>query len=150
MNIFNYTGYLEKIFTEEEMAKFYEGKIFPKDLNLLENQYLYVEDSHGKIVDKYRVENNKFIPLKYIPTKNTYIDSISPRNEEQKLAFDMLQNPNITVNLLTGRFGSGKTLVMLANAFSEIEKGRARKIVWVRNNIEVKNTKALGALPGLF
>lgn len=148
MSTFDYNGYLEKIFTEEEMANFYENKIFPKDLNMLENQYLYIENSQGEIVDKYRVEKNNFIPLKYKPTKNNYTDAIFPRNPEQELAFDMLQNPNITVNLLTGRFGSGKTLIMLSNALSEIEKNHFQKIVWVRNNIEVKNTKSLGALPG--
>jgi len=60
----------------------------------------------------------------------------------------MLQDPNTTIKILTGCFGSGKTMLMVVHALDLIEKGEFDKIVWVRNNIEVRDTTPLGALPG--
>jgi PhoH-like ATPase len=39
-------------------------------------------------------------------------------------------------------------LCLCAAAVEQINKGKYDKIVWVRNNIEVKDTTPLGALPG--
>lgn len=37
---------------------------------------------------------------------------------------------------------------MTSAAVDQLEKGKYDKIVWVRNNIEVKNSKPIGHLPG--
>ena len=84
----------------------------------------------------------------YKPIKNDLLGKVAPRNIEQRLAFDMLQNEQSTVKVLTGCFGSGKTFLMVAHAMSQILDGKFEKLVWVRNNIEVKDTVSLGALPG--
>lgn len=64
------------------------------------------------------------------------------------MAFDMLQDEKSTIKILTGRFGSGKTMLMVVNALDLIQKGKFDKLVWVRNNVEVKDSVPLGALPG--
>lgn len=64
------------------------------------------------------------------------------------MAFDMLQDPQSTIKILTGRFGSGKTYLMVVNALQLIDDNKFEKIVYVRNNIQVKDTKDIGALPG--
>ena len=73
---------------------------------------------------------------------------IKPRNIEQELAFHMLKDETSRIKVLTGRYGSGKSMSMIAEAVSLLEKGKVEKIVYVRNNINVKNTVELGALPG--
>ena len=60
----------------------------------------------------------------------------------------MLQDERSTIKVLTGRFGAGKDLIMISHALSFLEKEKYDKIIWVRNNIEVKDTAPLGALPG--
>lgn len=40
-------------------------------------------------------------------------------------------------------------MLMILHALEAIKKGEVSKIVWVRNNIEVKDSVPLGALPGL-
>ena len=35
-----YTGRLEEILSQEKMAEIYEGKLKPRDLNMMQNQYL--------------------------------------------------------------------------------------------------------------
>lgn len=79
---------------------------------------------------------------------NRFTGDVKPLNDQQKLAFDMLQNDDITVKMLAGTFGSGKTMLMVSSAIDMIEKHKVEKLIWIRNNIEVKNTKELGALPG--
>ena len=44
--------------------------------------------------------------------------------------------------------GSGKTFLMVANALQLLYENKFDRIVWVRNNVNVKDTKDLGALPG--
>ena len=60
----------------------------------------------------------------------------------------MLYNQDITVKFLAGKFGTGKDYLMSSAAIDLVEKGKYNKIVWVRNNIEVKNSKPIGHLPG--
>ena len=73
---------------------------------------------------------------------------ITPRNEEQVCAFDLMKDPSKTVKLLTGTWGTGKTLILVTAALEALKAGRFEKIVWIRNNVDVKDTKDLGALPG--
>ena len=75
---------------------------------------------------------------------------IKPRNDEQKMLFNLLQNYDIKVKTVLGKFGSGKTYIMLAHAIDMVQRGKFDKIVFVRNNIQVKDTKDIGSLPGLI
>jgi len=82
---------------------------------------------------------------KYSKGKNVVI---TPRNEEQVCAFDLMKDPTKTVKLLTGTWGTGKTLILVSAALEALKAGRFKRIVWIRNNVDVKDTKDLGALPG--
>jgi len=94
-------------------------------------------------------DGNEYRPLKYKDIKNVYTgETIRPRNLEQKLAFDMLQNPNIKVKLLTSAWGSGKTMLALNYALDQVARGTYAKLVFIRNNIIVADTKDIGYLPG--
>lgn len=73
-----------------------------------------------------------------------------PKNAEQELAVDLLMDDSITVKLLTGQFGSGKTLLSVAAACQMLQAQRYERIVWVRNNVEVRDTNSIGALPGTY
>lgn len=60
----------------------------------------------------------------------------------------MLKDKTSKVKLITGRFGSGKTLAMTNAALELVEKGKFERIVWVRNNVSVKDAPEIGFLPG--
>ena len=64
------------------------------------------------------------------------------------MAMHLLQNSNIKVKLLTSAWGSGKTLLALSYALEQIHKGNFNKLIFVRNNIIVADTKDIGYLPG--
>ncbi len=142
----NYTGYQILHLTDQELSDFYSGN--PLKVDLFNNEYLLLEDERGNIVDKYCYQNGKFKTLKHQVIQSSFGGKLVARNIQQELAIDMLKNDAITVKLITGTWGSGKTLLLVSNALEAIEKHKFEKIVWIRNNVQVKDTDALGALPG--
>ena len=141
-----YRGYEVIRSDDERLAEFYEAKA--NIFNLLENQYLLVEDLHGKLADSYVWQNGTFRKVGYTKIGNDFTGIVKPRNAQQEALFDMLVDKQSTVKLVTGGFGCGKTMSLVVAALDAISKGRFEKIIWVRNNIEVKDTTPLGSLPG--
>ncbi len=128
------------------MAKFYETKECP--VELFENEYLLIKDQNGEYVDeKYRWNGKRLIKLNYKTVQNTYADRIKPKNFKQECAFDLLQNHKVPVKLITGSIGTGKTYLSLLHAVDYLEKEIYNKIIYIRNNIQVKNTNEIGHLP---
>ena len=60
----------------------------------------------------------------------------------------MLKNPDVTIKLITGTWGTGKTMALVVAALEAVQAGDFERIIWVRNNVQVKDTDQLGALPG--
>lgn len=135
---------------EEALAMAYSKDAEQKNLfDTPTNGYILIPnaDADGNTVG-LRWDGSRYVPIKYKKISNRFTGDIRPRNDQQRLAFDMLQNDDITVKMLAGTFGSGKTMLMVSSAIDMIEKHKFDKLIWIRNNIEVKNTKELGALPG--
>lgn len=131
--------------TEEEMSMLYSNPT----ANVLDakiNEYCKIYEG-GTPKDVLRWDGEEYKKLKYKPITSVLGNKWSPLNIEQKLLFDLLQNDNIPVKLALGTFGSGKTALMLAHILDGIQKGKYDKLVFIRNNVEVKDTVPLGALP---
>lgn len=135
---------------EDALATFYQNPeaAGANVANTPLNGYLVIKDGAGATIDMMRWDGERYVPLKYKKISNRFSGDVKPLNDQQRLAFDMLQNDSITVKLLTGSFGSGKTMLMVSTAIDMIEKQKFEKLIWIRNNVEVKNTKPLGYLPG--
>lgn len=143
-----YEGCTEHYFADEaEMAAFYEN-IKENSLNLLTNEYCLLYSPEGVLVDKIKWNDSENVAVSFKTVNNDWFSKIKPRNIEQELAFDMLQDKNTTVKLLTGRFGSGKTFLTICHAIQALRQNKFEKIVYIRNNIEVRNTQSIGYLPG--
>lgn len=149
----DYTGWSEVALAdggEETLAMAYSKDTEQKNLfDIPTNGYILIPnaDADGNTVG-LRWDGSRWNPLRYKNLNTAYSGKIKPLNDQQKLAFDMLQDQDITIKLLLGVYGSGKDFLMVNHAVDMIEKGKYDKIVWVRNNIEVKDTKELGFLPG--
>jgi PhoH-like ATPase len=74
-----------------------------------------------------------------------FIYGIKPRNAEQTFAVDALTNPNIPLVTLTGKAGTGKTLLALASALHV--KKNYRQLYIARPIVPLSN-KDIGFLPG--
>ena len=115
---------------------------------------LDVDDSNPLLANEYLVMKNGsksalgvFLPqarlIRRIDTQVCY--GIRPRNAEQCFALDALTNHDIPLVTITGKAGTGKTLLALASA---LEKRRQyRQIFIARPSVPLSN-KDIGFLPG--
>ena len=143
----DYTGYKKVILTDDELARIYqEGKCDKVDL--VENEYLAVVNKDDEVIDKFKMKNGKIEKIPYCAVGAKSLEIMKPRNLEQYFAFDLLKDDSVPVKLLVGKHGSGKTSAIVHAAIELMEKGKFSNIAWVRNNIEVRDTTPVGALPG--
>lgn len=140
-----YTGYKELSLGDYGIEAFYKGD-FPVELD--ENQYLILEDVTGKPIDYYRQKDEELIRLNYPLLKSEYTGEMKPRNPQQYCAMDLLKQKDIPLKLITGNFGSGKSMMCIVAALEAVQNEEFERIIFVRNNVQVKDTDQLGALPG--
>lgn len=144
-----YLGFKDLCLTDEQLAMCYSKDECPS-FGCVMNEYLIVRNADDEIVDQFRRTENKFERVTSKTINTRYSGKVKPRNIHQQLAIDMLYNPDITVKMLAGKYGTGKDMLMSAVATDLLEKGKYEKIVYVRNNIEVKDSKPIGHLPGTY
>ena len=147
-----YTGFKEIVLPNDEaVCRFYEdinNEDFPQQVGCMTNEYLIATDKDRKPIDQFRFDGNKFVHIPFKTINSTLCGKVKPRNIQQQIALDMLYNNDITVKVLSGKFGTGKDYLMCSAAIDMLEKDKIDKIVYVRNNIEVKDSKPIGHLPG--
>lgn len=146
-NIEEYKGYKDVTLSDDEMSNFYcnmNSNIFGN----IKNEYLIIRKSDGEIVDYRKWNGCEYVALSYKQVNSRFLGKIKPINPQQILAFDMLQNRNQTIKVISGKFGSGKDYIMIANALRLIEDGKYDKLVYIRNAVGVKDANEIGYLPG--
>ena len=133
--------------SEQEFAMLYTD---PK-MNILGakvNEYCVLyQDTEVRDVLKWNGEEYK--KLKYNNFRNTYLGkNIKPLNLQQKMAFDLLQNQDITVKVITGVPGGGKDYIQILHALDMVNRGLFDRIIYVRNLIPFKDAPEIGFLAG--
>lgn len=145
----DYLGFRETVLDEEGV-----NDIFKENpINMaccLENEYLVTNDMSNNILGVFKNKSNVLVSVPYRPINTRFLGEIKPRNLQQQMAIDLLYDPDTTVKIITGKFGTGKDFLMCAAAINLLESGSFKKIVYVRNNIEVKDSKPVGFLPGSY
>ena len=117
-------------------------------LNAETNEYIELHDEEGNTCDLIKWNGTEYGSLNYKNINSEYFGKIQPRNTQQKMYFDLLQNRDIPIKLCRGNYGTGKTYLAVAHAMHLIQFHKFDKLIFIRNNIEVAGSKALGALPG--
>lgn len=140
-----YLGYQNLNITDEELAGLYDNSF--KCNFLLENEYI-IAKKNEEVVDYFVKRDGKLERVGFPSLGNGFTGAMKPRNPEQYCAMDLLKNKDIPIKLITGSFGSGKTMMCIIAALDAVQRGEFDRIVFVRNNVQVKDTDALGALPG--
>lgn len=100
-----------------------------------------------EIVDKFRYDGYKLQKIKFKKIESAFLGTIKPLNIKQELMFDMLQNKETTVRSAFGGMGVGKDFLMISHAMELIHQQKIDKLIWVRNNVEVKDSNPIGYLP---
>lgn len=143
-----YTGYSDVEWSSDKIDAIYGGGLLlDEDLQraYYPNQFLHIKstDRAGHEV-LARFDGQRVVPLKYA---NETAWGLTPINREQKMAFELLMNPDIHFATVTGGAGSGKTILATAAALQNvIETDRYRKIVFVRPVVAAGED--IGYLPG--
>lgn len=135
-------------------------------LGLMENEYAvfwdktnpdYDEDNKligYKLIDTFKWANTKdghmYIKPKFKKINNNTLGKVTPINVKQELLFDLLQDNSRTVKACFGGFGVGKDFCMISHAVDMVEstKSNINKILWVRNNVDLRDSEPIGFLPG--
>lgn len=152
---------LDRIETEIYKASNNKDYVVPKDTPFEENEYIVFLDKAQKThnskgehvgykdVGVFKYDSKKGFSRIGTPTIKGYQENIKPRNVRQRCAVDMLKDPDTKVKALFGTFGAGKDYLMLGQALSLVmdETSPIDKLIWVRNNIEVKDSNPIGFLP---
>lgn len=143
-----HTGYKEIVFSDEQMAKFYQGE-FDEDLGLIENEYLVILDANKEIKDVRKYKGGNYVHLKKVNMKSLIFgDKFKPKDIYQQMAFDSLVSDKFTA--ITGRAGSGKSLISLLYAMYAIDKGEYDKLIVMFNPVKLKNAEDMGFYAGDF
>lgn len=132
-------GLLQKLYQSpfEVSAKEVFKKIKTEKVS---NKYYILRNQNRSVLARYDNEESVFRKVDKQP-----IYGILPRNAEQTFAVDALINPNIPLVSLTGKAGTGKTLLALAGSLA-VRKSY-RQIYIARPIIPLSN-KDIGYLPG--
>lgn len=134
-----YTGIVERELTEDKLNKFMEHNSTGWSHEKLKyNQYI----DFGRALGVYR--DGTVFRVSWSNARK--VKGIKELNRRQVLAYDLLNNPKITVACIWGRAGTGKTALAIKSALELTQRGKYETIVLSRPNIQ--RGKELGILPG--
>ncbi|MGA2407823.1 MAG: PhoH family protein [Bacteroidales bacterium] len=131
---------------QESISKLYEipegvpSEEFNLEPNLVGHQFFIMKNNGSSALAHYNPVNKT---LSRVIKQTTY--GIDPRNAEQTFAIEALSNPDIQLVSLTGKAGTGKTLLALAAALQQHK--RYKQIFLARPIVPLAN-RDLGFLPG--
>ncbi|MCB5269827.1 MAG: PhoH family protein [Candidatus Cloacimonadaceae bacterium] len=134
------TGLFEELASKEYINSSFEG-LYP-------NQFVRVTstDNNQPVLNlRYRVEDNKLYKLKHYHGQDVF--GITARNFEQEMALDLLLDDDIQLVSLSGKAGTGKTLLAIAAGLSKVVDSERYKRLVVSRPISPLG-KDLGYLPG--
>ncbi|WP_319408097.1 PhoH family protein [uncultured Desulfosarcina sp.] len=107
---------------------------------LLANEYLVMKNGSKSALGVFLPYTRS---IRRIDTQVSY--GIRPRNAEQCFAMDALTNPEVPLVTITGKAGTGKTLLALAAA---LEKRRYYRQIFISRPSVPLSNKDIGFLPG--
>jgi len=131
---------------QESISKLYEVpegvsiSEFNIESNLSGHQFFIMKNNGSSALAHYNPVNKM---VNRVIKQTTY--GIDPRNAEQTFAIEALSNPDIQLVSLTGKAGTGKTLLALAAALQQHK--RYKQIFLARPIVPLAN-RDLGFLPG--
>lgn len=140
-----YSGFTETCMDEAEMAQFYENPS-ANTYGLLTNEYLIIKDLSGSVVDINRWDGEKFVALTKRSLESFYFQKLKPKDAYQQCAIDALMNS--TICAISGKAGSGKSLLSLMAAMHLIEKGKYDRLVILFNPTKTRGASDMGFYGG--
>ena len=139
------SGWLQANLSEEECLSLDDEAIASM---LKTGQYLLVDEKNtGDLFAIYSKDNENKIRC-VVPRHiySSHFGRIEALDEFQMCAIDSLYKDNLTV--ITGKAGSGKTLLSLSYALQEVLSGKRSKLIIFANPVKTRGSEQLGYYPG--
>ena len=143
----NYKGFIDVPSSDSLVNQLHEeGHIDIPELvfPIYQNMYVELTGSEGH-TGLARVKGDQLVKFSF-PKKSKQI-GIKPKNREQVYALDALLDPSISLVVLSGGPGVGKTILAIAGALNGYEKKIYKKIILSKPMTQITKNK-MGALPG--
>lgn len=93
-----------------------------------------------------RVDQSRSCLVPIVEISREGVFGIRPRNTQQTFLFDALFRTDVHLVMITGKAGTGKTLITMAAALEEVNRGIFDQIVVARPTVSMG--KEIGFLPG--
>ncbi|MDR3252712.1 MAG: PhoH family protein [Tannerella sp.] len=132
---------IDSIYAKTDGIPISEFRAACPQIELYPNACFIVESERNSALVRY----NPFTESVRRVDKGTPNYGIQARNTEQKFAFEVLNDPDIKLIGITGKAGTGKTLIALASALKQAKQ--YKQILLARPIVALAN-KDLGFLPG--
>lgn len=144
-----YSGYKEVKFESDSQLDSFYSRLDENVYGLNVNEYLVIYDKSGEVFETRMWDGETHREVKLKKLKSFTLaggNAIAPKDEQQKMAIDSILNNTMTV--ISGKAGSGKSLISLAAAFYLIDSGKYDKLVVFANGTEARGAAKIGFLPG--
>ncbi|MEW6623816.1 MAG: PhoH family protein [Bacillota bacterium] len=116
-------------------------------MEIYPHEFLIIKDMYGSSKSALAYYNPEKHVLEHLYLADKDVWGIHARNTQQKMAYQLLLNDNIPLVTLTGRAGTGKTLLALAVGLYKTEElGLFKKLLVARPIIPMG--REIGFLPG--
>ncbi len=142
-----YTGHrIKENLSDDIIAKMYRTPFEVEKTRLafrqepFPNEYLIMRNTQRSALAKYDPFTRRIKRVEKVP-----VYGITPRNAEQTFALDALMNARLPLVSISGKAGTGKTLLALAAALEK--RSHYRQIYLARPIVPLSN-KDIGFLPG--
>lgn len=136
-----YKGYRIEEVTKEEIDSIYQCG-FKESGNEYPNEFVVFKHGQSSVIT--RNVNGRLL----IAGRNDKpVWGITPRNVEQRMALDLLLDRDVPVVTLTGKAGTGKTLLALASSLKMVEDDKIYKNLLITRPI-IPMGRDIGYLPG--
>jgi len=139
-----YTGVSVVEVTPSQIEEFYDIGYTTIGEQFYPNEFLVLKSDRQSALAIHKAGQIK--RLTFASQKNMSVQGISPRNKEQTFAFEALLDPDIHMVSLTGKAGSGKTLIAVAAAVHLLQSKVYKKIIVSRSAQSM--SQDIGFLPG--
>jgi PhoH-like ATPase len=111
------------------------------------NEFVILKDELGTTKSAVLKVNKEASKLEPLFLSNEPVWGISARNVQQRMALELMLNDDIPIVTLTGRAGTGKTLIALAAGLLKVEDEHKYKKLLIARPV-VPMGKDIGYLPG--
>jgi PhoH-like ATPase len=127
--------------------RFLSVKSLQLSMKLYPNEFIILRDEMGTSKSALLKVSQDGVRLEPLYLSNDAIWGITARNAQQRMALELLLNDDIPLVTLTGKAGTGKTLLALAAGLLKVEDEHKYKKLLIARPV-VPMGKDIGYLPG--